>query len=65
MDEIIRKHREAGSSDNKRSESSDLKSNGWSMNNSPFRDRKGGLNWGGGNIHAAEASRKSRRSFLR
>ncbi|MGC9343192.1 MAG: hypothetical protein ACP5E3_10855 [Bacteroidales bacterium] len=37
---------------------------GWSMNNSPFRERRSGLNWGGGNIHAAGAKRGSRRSFL-
>ncbi|OFX88885.1 MAG: hypothetical protein A2W99_05320 [Bacteroidetes bacterium GWF2_33_16] len=33
---------------------------GWSMNNSPFRKRKSGLNWGGGNIHGANASRGTR-----
>jgi len=38
---------------------------GWGMNNSPFRKRKSGLTWGGGNIHASEASRKTRKSFLR
>ena len=36
---------------------------GWSMNNSPFRKRKSGLNWGGGNVHAANASRGERKSF--
>jgi hypothetical protein len=38
---------------------------GWGMNNSPFRERKSGLNWGGGNIHASVASRKTRKPFLR
>ena len=38
---------------------------GWSMNNSPFRDRKSGVTWGGGNIKGSEASRGSRRSFLK
>lgn len=38
---------------------------GWNMNNSPFRKRKSGLSWGGGNINAAEAKRGSRRSFLK
>jgi len=38
---------------------------GWGMNNSPYRERKSGLNWGGGNIHASVASRKTRKSFLR
>ena len=39
--------------------------NGWGMNNSPFRERKSGLSWGGGNIHASVATRKTRKSFLR
>jgi hypothetical protein len=38
---------------------------GWGMNDSPFRERKSGLTWGGGNIKAAEATRGRRRSFLR
>lgn len=33
---------------------------GWSMNNSPFRKRKSGINWGGGNVHGANASRGTR-----
>ena len=40
-------------------------SKGWSMNDSPFRERKSGLTWGGGNIKAAEVTRGTRRSFLR
>lgn len=38
---------------------------GWGMNNSPFRERKSGLTWGGGNIKGANASRGTRRSFLK
>jgi len=38
---------------------------GWGMNNSPYRKRKSGLNWSGGNIHASVASRKTRKPFLR
>ena len=38
---------------------------GWGMNNSPFRKRKSGLRWGGGNIKASEATRGERRKFLR
>lgn len=38
---------------------------GWGMNNSPFRERRSGLNWGGGNIHASVGTRKTRKSFLR
>lgn len=38
---------------------------GWGMNNSPFRERKSGVTWGGGNIHGANASREKRKSFLK
>jgi hypothetical protein len=38
---------------------------GWNLNNSPYRNRKSGLSWGGGNIKAAGAKRGNRRSFLR
>jgi hypothetical protein len=34
---------------------------GWTMNDSPFRERRSGATWGGGNIHAANASRNSRK----
>ena len=37
------------------------KTEGWSMNDSPFRERNAGVSWGGGNIHAANASRGSRK----
>lgn len=30
-----------------------------------FRDKKSGLKWGGGNIHGANATRPSKRSFLK
>lgn len=38
---------------------------GWGMNDSPFRERKSGLTWGGGNIKGASAKRGTRRSFLK
>lgn len=38
---------------------------GWGMNNSPFRQRKSGLTWGGGNIKASEAKRGTRKKFLK
>ena len=38
---------------------------GWGMNDSPFRERRSGLSWGGGNIKAADATRGTRRSFLK
>jgi hypothetical protein len=40
------------------------KTKGWSMNSSPFRKRKSGLTWGGGNIKGANATRGTRKSFL-
>lgn len=40
------------------------KSKGWGMNDSPYRKRKQGLTWGGGNIKAANAKRGDRRTFL-
>ncbi len=36
------------------------KTKGWSMNNSPYRKRKSGLNWSGGNIHGSNMSRGTR-----
>lgn len=38
---------------------------GWGMNNSPFKERKFGLTWGGGNIKGASATRGTRKSFLK
>lgn len=38
---------------------------GWGISNSPFRERKSGLTWGGGNIKGASASRGTRKSFLK
>ena len=46
-------------------EQGDKKTKGWGMNNSPYRDRKSGLTWGGGNIKGANAKRETRRSFLK
>jgi hypothetical protein len=37
----------------------------WGMNNSPFRERKSGLTWGGGNIKGANATRGTRKTFLK
>lgn len=42
-----------------------IEEKGWNINNSPYRKRKSGLTWGGGNIKAAEAQRGNRRSFLK
>lgn len=37
----------------------------WGINNPPFRDHHSGLTWGGGNIHATNASRGTKRKFLK
>lgn len=46
-------------------EKGDSKNKGWGMNNSPFRGRRSGLSWGGGNIKGANATRGARKSFLK
>jgi hypothetical protein len=38
---------------------------GWGINDSPFRTRKSGVTWGGGNIKASNAQRGTRRRFLK
>lgn len=38
---------------------------GWSMNNSPFRERRSGITWGGGNIKGANATRGKRKSLFK
>ncbi|MFW5820147.1 MAG: hypothetical protein ACOCWA_02570 [Bacteroidota bacterium] len=62
--EIIKSHKEKTSSKPGSKKDAKTKAKGWNMNNSPFRERRSGLNWGGGNIHAANAKRGSRRKFL-
>ena len=58
-------HRNNEESEDSHSESDDRSvPEGWGMNNSPFRDRKSGLKWGGGNIKASEAIRGTKRKFL-
>jgi len=37
---------------------------GWDMNTTPFRERKSGLTWGGGNLYGAKAKRGNRRSLF-
>ncbi len=41
------------------------KTKGWGMNDSPFRERKSGLTWGGGNIKGTNATRGTRKRFLK
>ncbi|PLX22811.1 MAG: hypothetical protein C0599_05565 [Salinivirgaceae bacterium] len=64
IDRII--HENKGGKHNKEEIHTDNpKTKGWGMNNSPFRDRKSGLSWGGGNVKAANATRGKRKSFLK
>ena len=65
IDKIIGSYK--GSQTNKKTKYSkgDTKTKGWGMNNSPFRDRKSGLTWGGGNIKGANATRGTRKSFFK
>ena len=66
---ILRFYRERKNEDITAEESEKLDSSsgtqGWGMNNSPFRNRKSGLSWGGGNIKASDATRGSRRKFMK
>jgi hypothetical protein len=43
----------------------DYKVKGWDMNTSPFRERRSGLRWEGGNIKGANAKRGTKRGFLK
>ena len=64
IDKIINSYKEAGKAAVPL-EKGDLEAKGWGMNNSPFRERKSGLTWGGGNIKGANATRGTRRNFLK
>ena len=62
---ILRSHRDGeGEKSGGHVEQGSAKHKGWGMNNSPFRTRKSGVSWGGGNIKASEAMRGTRRKFL-
>ncbi|MEE4197305.1 MAG: hypothetical protein V2I54_06645 [Bacteroidales bacterium] len=61
---IIRSYSDKPSQHNKISSGkSEIK--GWSMNNSPFRERRSGITWGGGNIKGANATRGKRKSLFK
>lgn len=64
IDKIINSYKEAGIGAVP-IEKGNLEAKGWGMNNSPFRERKSGLTWGGGNIKGANAKRETRRNFLK
>jgi len=62
---IIQKHKGFKKEKNISDQKKKPTTKGWGMNDSPFRDRKSGLTWGGGNIKGASAKRGTRRSFLK
>ena len=64
INRIIREFQEQERKEEKVTESR-INSKGWSMNDSPFQTRKSGLTWGGGNVHAANATRGTRKAFLK
>lgn len=65
IDKIIYSYKDSQANKKSKIPKGDSKTKGWSMNNSPFRDRKSGLTWGGGNIKGANATRGARKSFLK
>lgn len=64
MDEIINAYKQK-KEDSTKITGEKTRTKGWGMNNSPYRQRKSGLNWGAGNIKAANAVRGKRKSFLK
>ncbi len=62
---IIKEFKGQKKEENISDEKKKLTTKGWGMNDSPFRERKSGLTWGGGNIKGASAKRGTRRSFLK
>ena len=64
IDKIIDSYRETGKH-TLRLNRGEKSTEGWGMNNSPFRKRRSGATWGGGNIKGATASRGTRKSFLK
>ncbi|HKK58938.1 MAG TPA: hypothetical protein VJ937_05640 [Salinivirga sp.] len=61
----IKQQKHTGTESGKTDTETKSRAKGWDMNTSPFRKRKSGLTWGGGNVKGANASRGKRRSFLR
>jgi predicted membrane protein len=65
IDEIIRSQKMTKKEKINHSNETGKKVKGWSMNNSPFRDRKSGTTWSGGNIHGSIPKRGSRKGLFR
>ena len=65
IDEIIRIYKKTEKEEIGHSNARGKKVKGWSMNNSPFRDRKSGATWSGGNIHGSIPKRGGRKGLFR
>lgn len=65
IDEIIHRHKKSAQEKIEHSSETGKKIKGWSMNQSPFRERKSGTSWSGGNIHGSIPKRESRKGFFR
>jgi hypothetical protein len=63
IDEIIKSYK--GNSEPNTIGDNKPQTPGWGMNNSPFRERKSSVSWGGGNIKGSIPSRGSRKQFLK
>ncbi len=62
MEEIINNYKSGESQEENNPTGKNSQTKGWSMNDSPFRERRSGATWSGGNIHAANVTRGTRRS---
>lgn len=65
IDEIIHRNKKSTKEKIEHSGDSVKGVKGWSMNNSPFRERKSGTSWSGGNIHGSLPKRQSRKGLFR
>ena len=65
IEEIIHQHKKTSKEKIGHSSDAGKKVRGWSMNQSPFRERKSGTTWSGGNIHGALPKRQSRKGLFR
>ena len=65
LEEIIRKHKKPEQDGIGHSNQAGKKVKGWSMNDSPFRDRRSGATWSGGNIHGSIPKRGGRKGLFR
>jgi hypothetical protein len=65
VDEIIHSHQKSKKEKIGHSNKEGQQVKGWSMNDSPFRERRSGVKWSGGNIHGAIPKREGRKGLFR